>query len=70
MSDFFEELALAKENIAGIKISVEEIRAVHDRTLNNVISEQQNAGWTRSNNRNGEGIRCSNGQGKSTGRLS
>lgn len=44
MNKFFEELAETKENISAIKISVDEIRAIHDRTLNNVISEQQNAG--------------------------
>jgi hypothetical protein len=44
MNQFFEELATTKENITAIKISVDEIRAIHDRTLNNVISEQQNAG--------------------------
>lgn len=44
MNQFFEELAQTKENIATIKIIIDEIRSIHDRTLNNVTSEQQNAG--------------------------
>ena len=44
MNQFFEELALTKENIAGIKVTVDEIRSIHDRTLNSVTSEKQNAG--------------------------
>lgn len=44
MNDFFEELASLKEIISCIKLYVEEIRGIHDRTLNNVISEQQSAG--------------------------
>lgn len=44
MNQFFQELATVKENIAAIKLSVEEIRLIHDKTLNSVISEKQNAG--------------------------
>ena len=44
MNQFFEELAQVKENIATIKFTVDEIRSIHDRTLNNVTSEKQNAG--------------------------
>ncbi|KAJ3302123.1 hypothetical protein HDV03_005414 [Kappamyces sp. JEL0829] len=44
MNQFFEELAATKENIASIKVLVDEIRSIHDRTLNNVTSEQQSAG--------------------------
>ena len=45
MNQFFEELAEVKEQIAAIKISIDEIRSIHDKTLNSVISEQQNAGF-------------------------
>lgn len=44
MNQFFEEIANLKETIATIKISVEEIRTIHDRTLNNVTSEKEGAG--------------------------
>ncbi|KAJ3272821.1 Syntaxin-1A [Terramyces sp. JEL0728] len=44
MNQFFEEIANLKESIATIKISVEEIRVIHDRTLNNVTSEKESAG--------------------------
>ncbi|KAJ3258653.1 Plasma membrane t-SNARE, secretory vesicle fusion [Boothiomyces macroporosus] len=43
MNQFFEEIANLKESIATIKISVEEIRTIHDRTLNNVTSEKEGA---------------------------
>ncbi|KAJ3311268.1 Plasma membrane t-SNARE, secretory vesicle fusion [Boothiomyces sp. JEL0838] len=43
MNQFFEEIANLKETIATIKISVEEIRTIHDRTLNNVTSEKEGA---------------------------
>jgi predicted RNase H-like nuclease (RuvC/YqgF family) len=43
MNQFFEEIADLKERILSIKVSVDEIRTIHDKTLNSVISEQQNA---------------------------
>ena len=43
MNVFFEELAHLKEQIASIKDSVNEVKSIHDRALNNVISEHQNA---------------------------
>jgi syntaxin 1A/syntaxin 1B/2/3 len=47
MNTFFEELAQLKEKIASIKGCIDEIRSIHDKTLNNVISEQQNAEISR-----------------------
>jgi syntaxin 1A/syntaxin 1B/2/3 len=43
MNQFFEEIAEMKERIASIKGCIDEIRSIHDKTLNSVISEQQNA---------------------------
>ncbi|KAI8928566.1 t-SNARE [Entophlyctis helioformis] len=43
MQGFFDELAQIKDQIAMARGNVDEIRAIHDRALNNVISEQQNA---------------------------
>ncbi|KAH6582910.1 hypothetical protein BASA50_006567 [Batrachochytrium salamandrivorans] len=43
MQEFFEELALVKDNIALVRSSIDEIKSIHDKALNNVISEQQNA---------------------------
>ncbi|KAJ3321079.1 Syntaxin-1A [Boothiomyces sp. JEL0866] len=43
MNQFFEEIANLKESISSIKVSVEEIRTIHDRTLNNVTSEKESA---------------------------
>ncbi|KAI8915552.1 t-SNARE [Gorgonomyces haynaldii] len=43
MNTFFEELAGLREQIAQVKTGVEDIKSIHDRALNNVISEQQNA---------------------------
>jgi syntaxin 1A/syntaxin 1B/2/3 len=47
MNTFFEELANLKEKIVSIKGCIDEIRSIHDKTLNNVISEQQNAEISR-----------------------
>jgi predicted nucleic acid-binding Zn-ribbon protein len=44
INDFFTELAELKDAIAKIKTYIEEIQGLHDRTLNNVTSEKQNAG--------------------------
>ena len=43
MQDFFNELSQIKDQIAIIRVDVDEIKSIHDRALNNVISEQQNA---------------------------
>jgi hypothetical protein len=43
MNVFFEELATLKDQIQGIKGSVDEVKNIHDRALNNVTSEAQNA---------------------------
>ncbi|KAJ8323248.1 hypothetical protein BDV3_004344 [Batrachochytrium dendrobatidis] len=41
MQSFFEELAHVKDKIAIVRTSIEEIKSIHDKALNNVISEQQ-----------------------------
>jgi hypothetical protein len=64
MNEFFEELAKTKENIASIKITIDEIRSIHDRTLNNVTSEKENTGisiFVLLIIRNCERIGCCNG---------
>ncbi|KAI8899024.1 t-SNARE [Globomyces pollinis-pini] len=43
MNLFFEELADMKSQIASIRNSVDEIRAIHDKALNSVTSEKQSA---------------------------
>ncbi|KAL2915198.1 hypothetical protein HK105_205305 [Polyrhizophydium stewartii] len=43
MQAFFEELAQIKDLIAVVRGSIDEVKNIHDRALNNVISEQQNA---------------------------
>eukprot|EP00842_Homolaphlyctis_polyrhiza_P000681 jgi/Hompol1/1613/HPOL_005661-RA len=43
MQAFFEELAQIKDQIAMVRGNIDEIKSIHDRALNNVISEQQNA---------------------------
>ena len=43
MSKFFEELAEIKEKIVSIRNGINDIKNIHDKALNNVISEQQNA---------------------------
>lgn len=43
MNLFFEELAQVKDQIQVIKGSVDEVKNIHDRALNNVTSEAQNA---------------------------
>lgn len=42
MNTFFEELAQLKNQIQAIKGSVDEVKSIHDRALNNVTSEAQN----------------------------
>ena len=43
MKDFFAEIGAIKETVALIKNSIAEIKSLHDRALNSVISEQENA---------------------------
>jgi syntaxin 1A/syntaxin 1B/2/3 len=40
---FFSEIGAIKETVALIKNSIAEIKSLHDRALNSVISEQENA---------------------------
>ena len=47
IGDFFNELAEIKESIANIKTYIGEIQLLHDKTLNAVTSEKQNAGNER-----------------------
>ena len=44
MGTFFKDLADIKDHIASIKNSISDIKTIHDKALNNVITEQQNAG--------------------------
>ena len=43
IKEFFLELEGVKEKIAIVKNSTQEIKTLHDRALNNVISEQENS---------------------------
>ena len=43
IKEFFAELTSIKETVAMVKNSIAEIKSLHDRALNNVISEQENA---------------------------
>lgn len=64
MNMFFEELAQLKDQISGVRGTVDEIKSIHDKALNNVISEAQNSRKHASNARNCKGARFSYGQGK------
>jgi syntaxin 1A/syntaxin 1B/2/3 len=43
IKEFFTELEDIKEKISIVKGSIQDIKSLHDRALNNVISEQENA---------------------------
>ncbi len=43
LKSFFNELEGVKSKIVIIKTCIQEIKALHDRALNNVISEQENS---------------------------
>lgn len=43
IKEFFLELEGVKEKITIVKNSIQEIKTLHDRALNNVISEQENS---------------------------
>jgi hypothetical protein len=44
MNVFFQQLADIKDDISRVKTYIEDIQNIHNNALNNVISEQQNAG--------------------------
>jgi hypothetical protein len=43
IKEFFSEIGAVKETVALVKNSIAAIKALHDRALNNVISEKENA---------------------------
>lgn len=43
IKEFFSEIGAIKESVALVKNSIAQIKALHDRALNNVISEQENS---------------------------